>query len=180
MRTLKKLVLVMMSISLVTITSCSKSDDEGESGTAASGTLVAKVDGTSYTSMDISSSATIANLGSGKNLIIIASNSDGKAFSITVFGYTGKGAYEFTGANLAVTNAASYSETDVNLSNPQASTIEIWQAPYDDTLVGTVSISEETEAKVKGTFSFKCKNVNGDNSVKNITEGSFDLKKQTT
>lgn len=99
---------------------------------------------------------------------------------MTVFGYEGVGTYEFTGANIAITNTASYTETDVNLSNPTASTTEIWQAPYDATLVGSISISEETDTKVKGTFSFKCKNVNGDASVKDITDGSFNLGKQTT
>ena len=174
MRTLKQFMLLVMTMSLVTL-SCSKSDDDGGGGgNAASGTLVAKVDGTSYQSMEISSSATLAN--GGQNLIIIASNSDGNAFAMTIFGYTGTGTYEFTGANIAVTNTAAYSEIDV--SNP--TNLENWQAPYDATLVGTISISEETDTKVKGTFEFTCKNVNGDQSIKNITEGSFDLGKQTT
>jgi len=175
MRTLKQFMLLVMTMSLVTLSSCSKSDDDGGGGgNAASGTLVAKVDGTSYQSMEISSSATLAN--DGQNLIIIASNSDGNAFAMTIFGYTGTGTYEFTGANITVTNTAAYTEVDV--SNPTAP--EIWQAPYDATLVGTISISEETDTKVKGTFEFTCKNVNGDQSIKNITEGSFDLSKQTT
>lgn len=179
MRKLKQTVLVLTTISLIIFSSCSKSDDGGDGGNAASGILTAKVDGASYQSMKISSSATIANVGAVKNLVIIASNSDGNAFAMTVFGYTGAGTYEFTGANLSVTNSASYTETDVNLSNPQASTTEIWQAPYDATLAGSISISEETDTKVIGTFSFKCKNVLGSNSIKNITEGEFNLGKQT-
>jgi len=99
---------------------------------------------------------------------------------MTIFGYTGEGTYEVTGANLAVTNTASYTETDVDLNDPLNSTTEVWQAPFDDTLVGTITISEETDSKVKGTFSFSCKNVNGDNSVKNVTDGAFNLNKQTT
>jgi hypothetical protein len=180
MKKLKQIMLLVMLGSLLITTSCSKSDDGGEGGAAVSGTLTANVDGSSYQSMEISSSATIATTGSVKNLVIIASNSDGNAFAMTIFGYTGEGTYEFTGANLAVTNVASYTETDVNLSNPTASTTEIWQAPFDATKVGTVTISEETETRVKGSFSFKCKNVNGDNSVKDVTDGAFDLKKQTT
>src|SRR5690606_21780381 len=171
MKKLKTLMLFLITASLTTFSSCS-GDDDGADSEALSGLLVAKVDGVYYKSFVISSMAIISTPG--------PSNSDGNAFSMTVFGYTGEGTYEFTGANLAITNVASYSETEVNLSNPTASTTEMWQAPYDDTLVGSVSISEETETHVKGTFSFKAKNVGGDDSIKNITEGSFNLKKQTS
>lgn len=180
MKKLKQLVLFLTTAALITFSSCSTNDDGGDGGNAPSGLLVAKVDGKSFKSFELSSSATISAVGPGKNLIIIATNSDGNAFSMTIMGYTGAGTYEFSGANATVTNVASYSETEVNLSNPTASTTELWQAPYDDTLVGSVSISEETDTKVIGTFSFKAKNVGGDNSIKNITEGSFNLKKQTT
>ena len=180
MKTFKKIMVLTMTLSLVLFSSCSKSDDEGGEGSAGSGTLTAKVDGTSYKSMKISSSATVASAGPGENLIIIASNSDGNAFAITIFGYTGTGTYEITGANLAVTNAASYTETNVNLSNPTASTTEIWQAPYDATKIGSLSVSEETGSTIKGTFNFKCKNVLGDKSIKNITDGSFNLSKKTS
>lgn len=177
MRKLKQLVLLLTAVTLVTFLSCS-TDDSGNGGTAPSGILTAKVDGTSYKSMEISSSATVATAGPGENLIIIATNSDGNAFSMTIFGYTGEGTYEFTGANLAVINVATYTETEVNLSNPTASTTEVWHAPFNDNKVGSVSITEETDTKIIGTFSFECKNVNGDNSVKNITEGAFNLNKQ--
>lgn len=169
-----------MGVLLIGFTSCSTDDDDGGSGNAPSGTLTAKVDGSSYQSMEISSSATVANTGSTQNLVIIASNSDGNAFAMTIFGYTGEGTYEFTGANIAVTNTASYTETDVDLNNPINSTTEIWQAPYDATMVGTITVSEESDSMVKGTFSFTCKNVNGDNSIKTITDGAFNLNKQTT
>lgn len=166
-----------MGVLVIAATSCSNNDDDGDNGgSAASGALTAKVDGTAYQSMEISSSATVANIGQAQNLVIIASNSEGKAFAMTIFGYTGEGTYEFTGANIAITNTAAYSEIDV--SNPQ--NLENWQAPYDNTMVGSITISEETTSKVIGTFSFTCKNVNGDNSIKNITVGAFNLNKQTT
>ncbi len=178
MRHLKQMMLFVMVGSLLTITSCSKSDEGGGGGIAASGTLTANVGGASFQSMEISSKATLANAGGISNLIIIASNSDGNAFAITISGYTGEGTYDITGASIGGV-VGSYTETNVNLSNPTASTTEIWQAPYDDTKVGTISVSEETATNVIGTFSFKCKNVNGDGSVKNITDGSFNLSKQT-
>jgi hypothetical protein len=169
--------LLVMTMSLVSLSSCSKDDDGGSGGGAASGTLTAKVDGTSYQSMEISSSATIAN--GGQNLIIIASNSDGNAFAFTILGFDGVGTYPI-GGGANIFNSASYTETDVDLNNPQNSTTEVWQAPYDDTMVGELKVSEVTDDKVKGTFEFTCKNVNGDQSVKTITEGSFNLSKQTS
>jgi len=111
MKTIKLLRLFVIGVLVIAAISCSKSDDDGDGGSAASGTLTAKVDGTNYQSMEISSSATVANAGSVQNLVIIASNSDGNAFAMTIFGYTGEGTYEVTGANLAVTNTASYTET---------------------------------------------------------------------
>jgi len=98
MRTLKQFMLLAMTMSLVSLSSCSKDDDGGSGGNAASGTLAASIDGSSWQSLEISSSATIAN--NGNNLIIIATNSDGKAFSMSIFGYEGVGTYEFTGATV--------------------------------------------------------------------------------
>ncbi len=168
--------LLLMTVSLVTLSGCSNDDDtSGGNQGAASGTLTAKVDGTAYASLEISSSATVAN--SEQNLIIIASNSDGNAFSFSVFGYSGPGTYPF-GGGVNITNAGSYTETNVDLSNPANSTTEVWQAPYDSAEVGSITIIEETDTNIKGNFTFMCKNVNGDQSIKNITEGGFDLTKQ--
>ena len=178
MRKLKQFVLLVTLISTVTFTSCS-TDEDGGDGSAPSGILTATVDGKSYKSWEISSSATLATTNGLKNLIIIASNSDGNAFAITIFGYEGEGTYELTGANLGVTNIASYTSTDVNLANPTASTTEIWSAPYDDTKVGIVTITEESDSKVIGTFSFKAKDNTG-GSIIDITDGAFNLNKQTT
>ena len=179
MKKLNLFLLLITTISLVTFSACSTSDDGGDGGNAPSGLLVAKVAGKSFKSFEQSSSATVSASGGSKTLIIIATNSDGNAFSMTVFGYEGAGkTYDFTGAALGVMNVASYSETKINLSNPTASTTELWQAPYDDTKVGSISISEETDSKIIGTFNFKGKNVAGDGSFKDA-DGSFNLKKQT-
>ncbi|MDT0557107.1 DUF6252 family protein [Ichthyenterobacterium sp. W332] len=174
MRTLKNFMLLVMTMSLVSLTSCKSDDDGGGPGTAASGTLVATVDGVAYQSVDIASSATIAN--SGQNLIIIAANSEGNSFSMTIAGYSGPGTYPL-GGGANIFNVGSYQETMVDLANPQNSTTEIWQAPYDDTQVGEINISDDTD-NVIGTFEFSAQNVAGDQSIKTITNGSFDLTKQ--
>lgn len=175
MRNLKQIMLLVMMVSLVAFTGCSSSDDGGDGGNANSGVLIAKVDGTSYQSMPISSSATIAN--GGQNLIIIASNSDGNAFAFTILGFDGVGTYPL-GGGVNIFNSGSYTETDVDLNNPVNSTTEIWQAPYNDTMAGELRIAEVTDDKIIGTFDFTCKNVNGDQSLKTVTEGAFNLDKQ--
>lgn len=172
--------ILVMTISAVTLTSCSSDDDSGDGGDpgdqgAASGVLVAKVDGVNFQSMAISSSATVAN--NGQNLVIIASNSDGNAFAFTIIGYDGEGTYPL-GGGVNIFNSGSYTEIDVDINNPQNTTQEIWQAPYDDTVAGELVVTEVTETKVKGTFNFSGKNVNGDQSIKTITDGSFNLNKQ--
>ncbi|MGB1308382.1 MAG: DUF6252 family protein [Oceanihabitans sp.] len=173
MKTLKNLFLLLLSISMFTLTSCSSDDDGGSNGGASSGTISAKVDGSNFSSLEISSSATIAN--NGLNLIIIGSNSSGKAITLTINGYEGVGTYEISGGNIFVASA-SYSETDV--SNPTNPSTETWQSPYEDSILGEINISEETDTKIKGTFSFMCKNTLNDNSIKDITDGSFNLDKQ--
>ncbi|REG87548.1 DUF6252 family protein [Winogradskyella sediminis] len=175
MRKLKQSILSVTIITVMMFLSCSSSDDGGNGGDAPTGTLVAKVDGASYQSMEISSSATIASTPTGQSLLIVASNSDGNAFSFTIFGYDGVGTYDFDGSVLSAVNVGSYTETAVNLSNPANSTTEIWQAPYENSYVGSLSVSEETDTHLKGTFEFTCKNLNGDQSVKTISDGEFNL-----
>lgn len=174
MKKVKKSMLLLMVILVSMSTACSKDDTSGGDGNAPSGTLVAKVDGTSYKSMEISSSATVASLSKTKNLTIVATNSQGKSFTITIFGYTGAGTYPLGGTT--ITNTATYMETDI--TNPTNTTI--WQAPYEDKKAGEVVIKEETADKVIGTFEFKAQSTTGSKTIKTVTEGAFNLKKQTT
>ncbi len=173
MRNLKQFMLFVMIGSLVTLTSCSSNDDGGDGGNAGAGTVTAKVNGASFTSLEISTSATLIDVGGSQSLIIIASNSAGQAIQINISGVDGIGTYNITGADILIINSASYSETDV--SDPANPSTEIWQAPYDDTLVGFLKISELTETNIKGTFEFSCKNVLGDNSINEITDGSYNI-----
>jgi hypothetical protein len=175
MRSLKQLFLFVMVGTLLSLTSCKSDDDGAGPGNAPTGLMVAKVDGASFQSFEQSSSATVAN--QGQNLVLIASSTDATAFSFSIFGYDGVGTYPI-GGGANITNVGSYSVTEVDLNNPQNSTTELWQAPYNDTMVGELNISEETDTKIIGTFSFTCKNVGGDQSIKTITEGAFNLNKQ--
>ena len=93
---------------------------------------------------------------------------------MTIFGYNGEGTYEFTGVNPAILNIANYIEVDIN--NP--ANTQSWTSPFDNTVGGSVSIATETNNSVEGTFEFTGKNAS-DMSTVAVTEGSFNLTKQT-
>lgn len=170
MRTLKQFMVILMTVSLVTFTSSCKSDDDGgDGGGAAAGTITAKIDGTSFTSLDLTSIATLA----AGNLIIQGNDASGKSIVMTIFGYSGEGTYEFTGANPAVLNIANYIEADIN--NP--ANTQSWTSPFDATVSGSVSIATETTNSVEGTFEFTSRNAN-DMTIIAVTEGAFNLTKQ--
>jgi hypothetical protein len=179
MRNLRQFMLLVMVGSLVTLTSCSGDDDSsGSGGGAASGTMTAKIDGANYSNTNNIGQATLAQLPQGDNLIVQSSNSDGQSINLVIWNYNGPGTYDIdsSGTN---PNTAIYTETDVDINNPQNSTTEAWQAPYQNSELGTITITEETDTNVKGEFSFKAKLSTG-NSVINVTEGQFNLSKQTT
>ena len=171
MRNLKQFMLLLMVVSLVTITGCKSDDDGGNPGAAGAGVITAKVNGVLFTSMEIASGATLVNAGTAQVLILRGSDPSGKAFTLTINGYEGVGTYEIDGNGIGFSTAL-YNE--VNVSNPSAS--QSWLAPYDTTVNGTILISEASATNFKGTFEFVAEN-SEDNSLKTITEGSFNLNK---
>lgn len=163
---------MIITIGLITF-SCKSDDDGGGGGSAAEGTITAKVNGSNFGSESMMTSGQFINAGGTSTLSIIGTNMEGKAISFTAVGVSETGTYQIGGgANISI--AASYTETSI--SNPMNS--QVWQAPFDETVAGEISFSELSSTKAVGTFSFQCKNVNGDGSIKNITEGSFNVNLQ--
>jgi hypothetical protein len=173
MRKLKNLMLLIMTVSLVTMTGCKSDDDGGSGGNAAEGTLTAKIAGSSFTSEELATTATIIDTGAGRSLTISGGDFTGKTIVIGLPAFDGEGTYEVDSEGL-VLNSLSLIEVDVN--NPQNP--EFWQAPYaGSNVAGTISISSETETHVVGTFTMKVKG-GDDDSVINITSGSFNIELQ--
>ncbi len=170
MKSFKKTLLVFMAVVAVSLTSCKKDDDGGGSGPAGSGQIVANVGGTNFTSLAITSTAGIATGGGITTVTLQGNDSSGNAIVMVINGFEGPGTYEFTDENVLV--YGSYMKIDVN--NP--TNAQTWSAPYNGSgVVGNIKVSEKTDALIKGTFNFTGKNVNGDGSLKNITDGSFNL-----
>lgn len=161
--------MMLIALALVfTATSCSKDDDGGDGGDAASGIVKGKADGVLVTSTKQLTSATVINAGGTSTVSIQGTNMEGKGFNFTINGFEGTGTYNIGGgANVFV--VANYIEG--NASNPAAT--KIWTAPFDDTVAGEINISESSDTTIKGTFEFTGKDADG--TFKEITEGSFNV-----
>lgn len=169
MKTIKFICACLLVSTSLFISSCSD-DDGGSGGTAGAGTITGKVNGTTVTSSTQLTQGSRVSAGTTTSLSLQGTNFDGKGYTFTVNNFTGTGTYEIGGAS-SVFVVASYVEG--NATNPLATAI--WTAPYDDTTVrGEISFSEVTDDNVKGTFSFTAKYPD-DNSIKTITEGSFNV-----
>lgn len=170
MKTLNKTFLVLLAIAAVTFTSCSKDDEGGSGGEAAAGTIEAKVGGSTFKSMTQTSTASYVSGGGSTTVTLQGSDASGRAIYIAIGGFDGEGTYQLTDSNVFI--SAIYTEANVN--DPMNT--KTWNAPYQDSgIVGEVKISQITDSNIKGTFTFKGKNMAGDGSIKNLTDGSYNL-----
>lgn len=167
MKTIKFLSLFLFA-SLI-ITSCKKDDDGGDDSTAAAGTITAKVNGTTFTSIELATTANQVTAQGVTTITIQGSDASGKGIVMIINAFDGVGTYEITDSN--VFTSATYLEANVN--NPTNS--QTWTAPFQDSgVVGQIQISNKTDTNIQGTFNFTAKNSN-DQSERNITEGSFNM-----
>ena len=171
MKKIKQLVTICSLALAFTFASCS-SDNDGNGGSvlAGDGLVTAKVDGTTVTSTKELTQASLVT-GQLSSLLIQGTNLQGDGFYITITGYDGAKTYEIGGEN-TIFAVCSYIDTDLN--NPTQP--NIWTGPYDEAgqVVGQVVVTEATDTRVKGTFSFTGKNVEN-NSLKTVTDGSFNV-----
>lgn len=164
MTTIKKLGKITFLALAISLGSCS-SDSDGGSVNAGAGTITAKVDGATVTSIP---SATFAFLTEG-GLQITGSNINAQNLALTIVTFDGVGKYDIGGG----TSIAVGTYSAIDISNPM-NTNNIWFAPYSENAVdGVIDVTEQTETNVKGTFSFKAANESG--NIKNVTNGSFNV-----
>lgn len=169
MKIFNKTLLVVLMAFAAAVSSCKSDDDGGGGGTAASGTVKAKVAGSNYSSEPSFTTATLIEANGSRTISITANTLNGKNITISVIGgFEGVGSYNIGGGANVFGNA---SYTEVDTSNPTDA--QIWSAPYDDTVAGEINVSEVTDTNIKGTFNFRGKNEDG--SLKEITEGSFNV-----
>lgn len=168
MKTMKQTILILMAIVAISLTSCKKDDNGGGGGgQATEGSLIATVEGNGFNS--VTAFAVKAGNGGASIITVTGVDANQRTVGLTMNGVTDAGTYAIGGgANIAI--SGSYIEIDLG-----SQTTQTWQAPYDSTVVGEVSISSISATNVQGSFSFTAKNVNGDQSLRSVTTGSFNL-----
>lgn len=173
MKTFKQLkifTLLLFSVAMVTF-SCKSDDDGGDGGSAAAGTIQAKVNGSNFQASG--QLATAVYVSAGQTLTIYGTDMSGRNINLIVNGFDGSpGTYEIGGENLIFV-VGTYTEASVSGS-------QSWVAPYEGSgVVGEISISEfSSTGSVKGTFRFRGRNQNDTSSFKEITDGAFNLSVQ--
>jgi hypothetical protein len=168
MRNLKKL--AFSCLILLTVVACKKDDDGGENGAAGDGIIQAKVGGTAWTSVKMSTSAQY--VAAGKALTILGVDMGGKTVNLIINNYDGStGTWQIPNSVGGIGVVATYIEASISGS-------KTWVAPYAGSgVIGEIKISEFVKTgNVKGTFKFKARNQNDNTDFKDITEGSFNVK----
>lgn len=158
MKNLKRVVLFMsLSIALA----CSDANDD-DLGTTGEGTLTANVDGSAFSSLNITAGAVVTN----GVAAIQGSTSDGTYIRINIANYNGKGTYAI-GSSLTDMTSLSYGTIKPAIAAWLASSL----IPNSS---GTIEITDDTDSSISGTFSFTGYN---DTDKKVITDGKFNVPK---
>jgi len=150
-----KFLMLVVLISSIAFTSCKKDDDTGDPSTG-NGSMTLKHAGTSW-----SASLAVQAVNTNGVINVTGSDSEARQAAITLFGVSSPGTYKIEmGAQHSGrwTEGADPSQTYV--SNGVIGT-------------GTITITELSDTKIKGSFSFEA--FNTAQTSKSITEGAFDV-----
>lgn len=154
-----KVFVIMMAVISVSLTACKKdeSDDDDNGGSLnGGGSMTLKYDGNDF-------SATLAVQAVNENGVINVTGSDGNArqASLVLFGTSGPGTYTIGAAYPQ--NLCTWTE-GTNATQTFTASFVIGS--------GTVTITELTDSKIKGSFEFTAVNTNQE--TRTITDGSFE------
>lgn len=148
--------------------SCSSDDDNGSPQTE--GAITFKVDGQQFATVPMVSYAMIS-----EGVIYISgvtADDIAKTINLSLEG-SEVGTY-IIGENHLSSGIIMDSIPDE--TDEEGGSIESWSAPYGNGVNGEVVVTNITSTHVSGTFQFKAKNIYGDQSVRVISEGSFNVK----
>ena len=164
MRNLKQFVL-LLAISLVTFTSCSKDDDDSSSN-GGDEFITAKIDGADYAASQDPATIIGATILNGI-LAVQGGDNSGNTISFQVQNYTGVGIYN-TGDSITNTSQIMY----LTVSPVATWASSLASAALGTLPAGTIEVTAEDGTTVEGTFSFEGYNAS-DMTTKNITQGKF-------
>src|SRR5690606_38271382 len=161
MKILQKLGSYVLVASMVVLGSCNN-DDGGGGGSTSGYHVNAKVDGQDYSNSNLFAPSAIITNGI---LNIQSSDNSGNAISIQVPNYTGLGTYN-SGNNNIMNGYINYMKAGATIGQ-----FTSYTSVRGD---GVVTITEETDTEVVGTFSATAfENVDNSTNSVEITEGSF-------
>ena len=162
MKNLNKLKIILFLAIAAFLTSCNKDDDNG--GIPATGSYInAKIGGATFTTVSNGvASGTKVGTGSNTEIMILGTNNNLDAFSISLSGISAPGTYAIN------------PETDSVLDFYDSNSDETYDTSFCDSGSGTITVTSLTSTQIEGTFSFIGKYI-GDctGTGKNITEGRF-------
>lgn len=168
MKLFQKGIFVMLVAFAVTITSCSKNDDNGPRVGDSQGTLTAKINGENYRSLPGEAEAFVFVVDSQKTLSIAGRDAQGRELGMSTNNFTGTGTYNLFDMDGDV-GIGMYFEGD-------GDDTQGWLLPVEGAELGKLIVTEYSSGgRIKGTFHFTVMNPNS-NSVKNITDGAFDVR----
>ena len=141
---------------IITLGSCNK--DDGDSGTPAgtNGSISLKVDGGTW-----NASLSVQAVNTNGVINVTGSDSNAKQAAVTLYGVTATGTYQVGPPNVG--NILRWTEGLGQNDTYQASGV---------LGTGTITVTELSASKIKGTFSFT--GYNTAQTSKQITEGSFE------
>ena len=166
MRDLKKFVLILTTISLVTFTSCSSNDDGDSNNASGDEYITAKIGGTDWSASQDPATIIGATISNGV-LAVQGGDNSGNTISFQVSNYTGVGTYN-TGDSITNTSQIMYLTV---------TPVATWASSLASAALGTlpagiIEVTAEDGTTVEGTFSFEGYNAS-DMTTKNITQGKF-------
>jgi hypothetical protein len=152
----RNLFLMVLIAGVISFVSCKKDDDDSGTPAGSNGSISLTVDGSTW-------SATLAVQAVNSNGVVnvTGSDSNAKQAGITLYGVSAPGTYQVGPPNVG--NMLRWTEGLAQTQTYQASGV---------IGTGTITVTELSDSKIKGTFSFT--GYNTDQNTKQITDGQFE------
>lgn len=157
MKRVQFLFVAILTISLISFSSCNKSDDETtpENPLLSSGSISLKVDGNSW-----NASLAVQGINVSGVINVTGSDSDAKQAALILYGVTEPGTYTIgLGASHQLRWTEGLGQSETFIANGLVGS-------------GSITVTELSATKIKGSFSFT--GMNTDQVSKSITDGSFE------
>jgi hypothetical protein len=152
----RNLLLMMLIAGVTMLSSCNKNDDDSGTPIGSNGSISLKVDGSTW-----NASLAVQAVNSNGVINVTGSDSNAKQAGVTLYGISAPGTYQVGPPNAG--NMLRWTEglgqTDTYQANGVIGN-------------GTITVTELSDTKIKGTFSFT--GFNTAQTSKQITEGSFE------